>query len=247
MDLREIKQAAPDFIRHPWETARLKILFDLLKKHVPNPRAVADIGCGDCYVLSSVKSRFPDCAIAGTDPALTDARPPVFKDMADAAKHLAGPAAAALYMDVLEHVPDDRALIKEAFACGLADEKTVFIITVPAFACLFSEHDRRLGHLRRYTAKSLRAAAGGAGLHVLESGYFFTCPLALRALGVLVEKVFGTVRKKPAPVANWQYGKLAAIAAERVLLADWTLSRTLSACGLSLPGLSAYAVCRRGQ
>jgi len=58
-----------------------------------------------------------------------------------------------LYIDVLEHIDDDRAEVARA-AELLAPGGTLIVLS-PAFQQLFSEFDRSVGHYRRYTRTSL--------------------------------------------------------------------------------------------
>ncbi len=86
--------------------------------------------------------------------------------------------------DVLEHVEADAASL-----AALADRLTEsgkIVVTVPAFPSLWSGHDERHHHFRRYTRASLSAAAAKAGLKVSYSSYFntFLFPLAVGARAV---------------------------------------------------------------
>jgi SAM-dependent methyltransferase len=76
-----------------------------------------------------------------------------------------------LMMDVLEHVDDDVALLRQ-YARGLAPGGRV-LISVPAFQFLWSGHDVFLGHRRRYTRAALERTVTDAGLVVERSRYFF--------------------------------------------------------------------------
>ena len=59
-----------------------------------------------------------------------------------------------LYLDVLEHIPDDGAELKAA--SKLLRKGGHLVVLSPAHQWLFSEFDRSIGHLRRYDKKSLR-------------------------------------------------------------------------------------------
>lgn len=76
-----------------------------------------------------------------------------------------------LMMDVLEHVPDDVALLKE-YADSMKQGGRI-LITVPAFQFLWSGHDVFLEHYRRYTIKMMEKAIEDAGLTPVKSRYFF--------------------------------------------------------------------------
>lgn len=62
---------------------------------------------------------------------------------------------AILYIDVLEHIDDDRGELLKASARLRPGGRLV--ILSPAHAWLFSPFDRAIGHFRRYTKASLRA------------------------------------------------------------------------------------------
>lgn len=60
-----------------------------------------------------------------------------------------------LYMDVLEHIHDDRDQIEAA--AQLVRDGGCIIILSPAHQWLFSEFDKSIGHLRRYNKQLLRS------------------------------------------------------------------------------------------
>ena len=76
-----------------------------------------------------------------------------------------------LMMDVLEHVPDDVALLKQ-YVDSMEASGHVFI-TAPAFQFMWSGHDLFLGHYRRYTIKTIEAVVKKAGMIPVKSRYFF--------------------------------------------------------------------------
>ena len=83
-----------------------------------------------------------------------------------------------LMMDVLEHVPDDTALLAEYAA--KTQPGTRFLLTVPAHMWMWSGHDVFLEHYRRYTIGEVDRLVARAGLTLLRSSYYFglTLPLA---------------------------------------------------------------------
>jgi hypothetical protein len=88
-----------------------------------------------------------------------------------------------LYIDVLEHIEDDRG--EMARAAELLAPRGTLIVLSPAFQQLFSEFDRSVGHHRRYTRASL-AAVMPASLRQVRLKYIdsvgFMASLANRAL-----------------------------------------------------------------
>ncbi len=83
-----------------------------------------------------------------------------------------------LMMDVLEHVPDDAALLAEYVA--RVQPGTRFLLTVPAMQWMWSGHDVFLEHYRRYSLRQVERLLACAGLRRLASSYYFglTLPLA---------------------------------------------------------------------
>lgn len=74
---------------------------------------------------------------------------------------------AVVYIDVLEHIADDRAELARAHERLRPGGRLV--VLAPAHAALFSEFDRQVGHHRRYDRKSLAALApAGARLVALR-------------------------------------------------------------------------------
>ena len=73
----------------------------------------------------------------------------------------------AYAIHVLEHVPDDVELLA-SLRERLAPRGRLFLY-VPAFPLLFSANDARVGHLRRYRRKGLRAVVESAGFRVTRA------------------------------------------------------------------------------
>ncbi|MCK5003109.1 MAG: class I SAM-dependent methyltransferase [Gammaproteobacteria bacterium] len=88
-----------------------------------------------------------------------------------------------LMMDVLEHVEDDVALLRQ-YTQQMPSHGHV-LITVPAFQSLWSGHDIFLDHYRRYNKHQLEQTIQDAGLKVLHTEYFFASLLPLVALSRL--------------------------------------------------------------
>jgi SAM-dependent methyltransferase len=76
-----------------------------------------------------------------------------------------------LMMDVLEHVDDDRGLVRHYAA--KVPTGAHFLVTVPAFRFLWSGHDVFLEHKRRYRLGEIEATMRDAGLNVVRGAYYF--------------------------------------------------------------------------
>ncbi|MDE0003959.1 MAG: class I SAM-dependent methyltransferase, partial [Rhodospirillaceae bacterium] len=94
-------------------------------------------------------------------------------------------------LDVLEHIDDDLAALRAMH--GMLRERGRVILTVPAFQFLWSAHDERLHHKRRYRAAELVERMEHAGFRIVHRSYFnfllFPAAAAIRLLDRLVEGV----------------------------------------------------------
>ncbi len=81
--------------------------------------------------------------------------------------------------DVLEHIKDDSAALKE-WKRVLKDDGAV-ILTVPAYSWLWSDHDVSLHHFRRYTVGRLKSVVAIAGLKAVKRSYaiVFSLPMVV--------------------------------------------------------------------
>lgn len=258
MDVKENKLIGDTFVRHPWERARVRIAASLLARYKGGIyRHIADIGCGDGYFLSEIASVTGAELLAGVDTGLgcdeaarlnagfasAGLRALACRSLEEAAAYL-GTADLILLMDVLEHVEDDSGLLRRTCAALDHNGNSLILLTVPAFPCLMSAHDRHLGHLRRYDTGTLAECAGRGGMRVLESGYLFFGLSLVRPAQCLLEKL-GFARDKFSGVSSWGSGECAAACVSALLYAEFRLMRLLRAAGLQLPGLSVYAICKK--
>lgn len=85
-----------------------------------------------------------------------------------------------LFMDVLEHVDDDVALVRQ-YTENLPHPGKV-LVTVPAYNFLWSGHDEFLGHRRRYTLAGLENRLKMANLKIIRSRYYFATLLPIAML-----------------------------------------------------------------
>jgi SAM-dependent methyltransferase len=94
-----------------------------------------------------------------------------------------------LYMDVLEHIPDDQLQIEEA--ARLLRKGGHIVVLSPAHDYLFSEFDESIGHLRRYNKRRLRS--------LMPSGWIEKKLVYLDSVGILLS--FGNVfaLRRPTP------------------------------------------------
>jgi SAM-dependent methyltransferase len=75
----------------------------------------------------------------------------------------------AVMINVLEHIEDDAGALREIHARLRPGGRLA--VWVPAFELLYSESDRKLGHVRRYRRPGLDDLMRSAGFDVVESRY----------------------------------------------------------------------------
>lgn len=89
---------------------------------------------------------------------------------ADVASKYAGTLDTIIYVNVLEHVENDRQEIVQAYdALKPGDHLCVF---VPALPFLFSDFDASVGHRRRYSKQELVARMRETGFEIVKLRYF---------------------------------------------------------------------------
>lgn len=118
--------------------------FTGLSRHVVTD---VDPGC-----VASMKRRFAD-------------RPEVEARRLDLQGHsldAGAPVSTVVAINVLEHIEQDSAAL--ASLARLVEPGGRIVLWVPGYMQLYGDFDRRVGHVRRYTPTTLRAAIVGAGL-----------------------------------------------------------------------------------
>jgi SAM-dependent methyltransferase len=158
--------------RHPWWTARSRLLLQLLRRiERRNPCRIIEVGCGwgtnfreleRCgYAVTGLDiSREALERLDRSDRTLIEA------DLADDLPPNVPQYDVVLALDVIEHMDDDQGAVRRL--AQLTKPGGHVIISVPALPALFSEFDKVQGHRRRYTPEALRYALAGSGLELVE-------------------------------------------------------------------------------
>lgn len=167
--------------RHWWFVGRRRLVMDVLAQSGAYGR-ILDLGCGTGGVLKHL-APFGDAV--GLDPAPEAARYCQQRNVkmvvgsGDTLPFADKSFDAVLALDVIEHVPDDAALLQEARR--VLRPGGVLLVTVPALPWLWSSHDVVNHHYRRYTMSSLNRSLHVGGFTPEKVSYYnaLLLPLAV--------------------------------------------------------------------
>lgn len=159
---------------------------------LPARSVILDLGCSTGYLLEDLRGAHPDSLLTGVDLVAGGLRkahanvPQAQLLQADACALPLHDASvdAAVSANLLEHIPDDRAALRELARVLRPGARAV--IVVPAGPSAYDYYDRFLGHERRYGRDELATKARDAGLEVLGDTY----------LGSLLYPAFWLVKRR---------------------------------------------------
>jgi len=160
---------------HWWWEGRRQLIKQLLGKK--RYKKILDVGCGTGENLVFLETLFPKTKLYGIDlyqRAVTFAKnrghKKIFRANAVNLPFKDNFFDAVLFLDVLEHIKDDQSAVEEAKR--VLKEKGRIIITSPALGFIWSEHDIKQGHQKRYTKREIRNLAQNVGLKTSFISYF---------------------------------------------------------------------------
>jgi SAM-dependent methyltransferase len=177
---------------HFWWRIRRELVAGLIEKLRPIQGAtVLDIGCGSGFTLehlqdlgaSFVQGVEVDASALRSSAQINDNI--VVGDFMTV--DLVGKFDIVLMLDVLEHLRDDRAALDRAV--DMMGEGGALVLTVPAYMVLWSNHDERNRHYRRYRRNDLLELAAECKLEVIRCGYMFTGLVLPKLLISLLERI----------------------------------------------------------
>ncbi|HEX7409744.1 MAG TPA: methyltransferase domain-containing protein [Candidatus Binatia bacterium] len=159
-----------------WLSGKYEIVMDCIARVLLARKDldILDAGCGPGNMLDRLSSRG---AVTGSDlalPALSFCLSRGYKRLMlsklDALALKSASFDLVTAIDVIEHIPDDVAGLREIHRV-LRPGGTV-VITVPAFQVLWGDHDDIYGHYRRYRVSQVAALMLANGFEVVKLSYF---------------------------------------------------------------------------
>jgi SAM-dependent methyltransferase len=236
--------------RHWWYRGRRAVLDAVLDGLGPLPAAegadrarILDAGCGSGrnMVLLARRGAVSGIELASQSLEVARARalgPVVPGSLDDPLPFDDAAFDLAVALDVLEHVADDGAALRELARVVAPGGR--LLVTVPQYGWLWGEHDVLAHHHRRYTRRTLLRRAAGAGFEPERVTAFNMVLLAPIAAARLVQRA----RRRAQPASDLSRTPQGPVnrGLERVLRAEASLIRR----GRDLPaGVSLLAVLRR--
>ena len=224
--------------RHWWYRARREVVAALIERVAQPPKnaQLLEIGCGTGHNLSMLAKFGEVDALEVDDIARGMAEERLGRSVLSAPlPQLAGipddryDLIAAL--DVIEHIPDDRAAL-EGIARVLKPGGKL-VMTVPAHQWMWSAHDVVNHHQRRYSKAGLRRLILGSPLRLDSIGYLNSLLFPVAMAQRLASRISGKDEANLAPPAEPINQAL-----ERVFAAE---RRVIGRVPLP-PGLSLFAV-----
>lgn len=261
MDLKEAKEFNNKIgaVRHPWELARFEVVYSLMCKHFSfiqkRDPIILDIGCGDTFFLGSLSLRLPASKLIGVDTELDTltitrySKRYLHINFYNSFNDLTiknNSVDIILLLDVLEHIEHDNDVLETIVQSRILSNNTLFFITVPAFQFVFSYHDQRLGHYRRYNLESLSNTVERSNLKIIDRGYFFFSLLFIRIMTNSFEKVTGRSFNNKG-VSDWKAPPFLTEFVKVILYSDHMVTSFINKLGFKIPGLSCYVICQKQE
>ncbi|HJU18796.1 MAG TPA: methyltransferase domain-containing protein [Stellaceae bacterium] len=193
MDGDILRQMQAIEAHHWWFIGRRLILASILDElNLPTRAQVLEAGCGtggNLQMLAkfgdvSAFEPHPYCLECARGSSLADVRP---GRLPDQIPFTSGSFDLVAAFDVLEHVADDLGgliALRDMLKPG-----GYLIFTVPAFMLLWSEHDERNHHYRRYTKMSVTKLTKMVGFCEIQCQYFNTFLFPFIAATRLIKKI----------------------------------------------------------
>lgn len=147
-----------------------RYLLDLIRTHAGDAKSVIDFGAGaGTFAAPTAQAGFDLTAVELDDALRAHLMRLGLKSAASTAELPAASFDYAYTLNVLEHIPDDVAALRELRTTLKPGAR--LLVYVPAFPALFTSMDAKVGHLRRYKRASLMASVSAAGFSIDRAEY----------------------------------------------------------------------------
>ncbi len=177
IDVLEVMESATNYNR---------FLFSLIEKYVSRGDSILDFGAGAGRFAKAFAFKGYEILCVELDASLSERLAQVGLKAFTSLDAVEDQSIDYVYsLNVLEHISDDVAAFQKLYAKLKPNGR--LLIYVPAMQWLYTSFDRRIGHIRRYSRRTLS--------HILDSvGFSIECIRYADSLGVLATalyKLFG--------------------------------------------------------
>jgi SAM-dependent methyltransferase len=190
----------PEFERrHFWWRVRRGIVVKLVENHAAGRRLrVLDVGCGSGVTLHQLALTHQ---VLGIEPdqhavAASQVAGQILVGKVETMEFAQSSFDVVLMLDVLEHLDEPREVLRKIRTW--AAPSALLIATVPAYGWMWTTHDDRNHHRKRYTRRELQAEVSGSGWELGYCRYLFSPLVVPKLFQVLMER-FGTQKEASRP------------------------------------------------
>jgi 2-polyprenyl-3-methyl-5-hydroxy-6-metoxy-1,4-benzoquinol methylase len=184
--------------RHWWWRSRAKFVERKLRELCGPGQTILDVGCGDALFFDvlmqfgQVEGVEPIRELVSTD---NPHAPKIHLCEFDESFRPGKLFSLILMLDVLEHLPDPVGALSHGVR--LLRPGGLFLLTVPAFPLLWTNHDVLNHHLIRYTKQSFEPIARAAGLLIREQQYLYHWTFPVKFVAGVTERALKLEPRPP--------------------------------------------------
>lgn len=160
---------------HWWHRAKRSVVVYYISQFTKTSQKILDMGCGTGKNLETFRTFGKIYGVDSSYEAITFCKKrgidTVYKEDITSTNFKKNSFDIITALDVLEHVDDQKALNEIGRIIKVGG---ILIITVPAFAALWSEWDVVLHHKRRYTTEQLRQLLTMHNFSIIKLSYMYS-------------------------------------------------------------------------
>lgn len=161
IDNLEVMQEAVNYNRY---------LLELVRRHAPPHARVLDFGAGSGQFAAPLSQQGMNITALEPDQLLQQRLRAQGVPVIGSTEEVPDASFDYIYtLNVLEHIEEDAAALRSLHA--KLTTKGRLLIYVPAFPLLYTSMDAKVGHVRRYTRRSLMASVNTAGFRIERAAY----------------------------------------------------------------------------